>query len=75
MGLTKRQFIGAGGLAALSLTAGCGEQKPNPLAPSSANKPLKPMTDNAAKITAADHAERVSKAQRLMRRAGIHALV
>jgi len=72
MHMTKRQLIGAGGLVAL---AAC---SPKSVATKTAKKPthiLKSLAGNVPVINAKDHTDRIVKAQNLMRKAGIGALI
>ena len=75
MDLSKRQLIGAGGVGALGLlTASC---KPNSdVLKVGATKPkLISLAKYAPEITAEDHEGRITKAQSLMRKSGVAALV
>ncbi|PHR94062.1 MAG: peptidase [Robiginitomaculum sp.] len=78
MKFTKRDLIGAGGLAAFGVAVtACGVQ---PVASSSSlggekTSVLKSLAGNVPVITARDHMARIAKAQKLMRAAGIQALV
>jgi Xaa-Pro dipeptidase len=76
MKLTKRQLIGAGSLAAVGvLTASCQANIETKITPSSDIKKLTSLARNVPDITAADHAARIAKAQKLMQDAGIGALI
>ncbi len=78
MTITKRNFIGVGGLAAAGLALNA--CAPKSVVTSKTTVPhdmsaLGSMTKNAPKITKADHAARIAKAQKLMQQAGIGALI
>ena len=70
MVLSKRELLGAGGIGAIGLlTAAC---KPNS---TSQKSHLSSLAKKAPKITATDHEGRIAKAQSLMRKSGVAALV
>lgn len=72
MDITKRQLIGAGGLVALaacSPKSAAGKSTPTPA------DNLKSLAANVPTINSKDHAARIVKAQKLMRKAGIGALI
>lgn len=75
MKLTKRELIGAGGLAGLGIVVSACSAGSDALTPQKTISALKPLTENVPTITAGDHAARIAKAQKLMRTAGIKALV
>lgn len=72
MQLTKRQLIGAGGLAAL---AACSPKTTTGAPEDNTKTGLKSLADNVPLITSQDHKARIAKAQKFMQQAGIGALI
>jgi len=72
MDITKRQLIGASGLVAL---AACSPKAVVAKGTEKTSNNLKPLADNVPTINSKDHADRIAKAQKLMRQAGIGALI
>jgi Xaa-Pro aminopeptidase len=75
MDITKRQLIGAGGLVALAACSPSVTEKPTLNTAQEPANSLKSLTGNVPVINAKDHAARIAKAQSLMRKAGIGALI